>query len=90
LWFGLPDTDDSVPISFAKFFRKRLTASSTYGAQDEGDAVSFRTALDLIAGGHLDVSPLLSHVYPIEQIDTAFAVANDPVPAGALKVSVTF
>ncbi len=90
LWFGLPDTDDSVPISFAKFFRKRLTASSTYGAQDEVDAVSFKTALDLIAGSHIDVSPLLSHVYPIEEIDTAFAVANDPVPAGALKVSVTF
>lgn len=90
MWFGLPDTDDSVQISFAKFFRKRLSASSTYGAQDEGDAVSFRTALDLIAGGHIDVSPLLSHVYPIEQIATAFEVANDPVPAGALKVSVSF
>ncbi len=90
LWFGLPDTDDSVPISFSKFFRKRLTASSTFGAQDEGDSVSFRLALDLIAGKQIDVSPLLSHVYPIEQIDTAFAVANDPTPDGALKVSVTF
>lgn len=90
MWFGLPDTDDSVQISFAKFFRKRLTASSTYGAQDEGDAVSFRTALDLIAGGHIDVSPLLSHIYPIDEIDTAFRVANDPVPDGALKVSVSF
>ena len=90
MWFGLPDTDDSVQISFAKFFRKKLSASSTYGAQDEGDAVSFRTALDLIAGGHIDVSPLLSHVYPIDEIDTAFRVANDPVPDGALKVSVRF
>lgn len=90
LWFGLPDTDDSVQISFAKFFRKRLTASSTYGAQDEGDAVSFQAALDIIAGGHIDVSPLLSHVYPVEEIQTAFDVANDPVPAGALKVSVSF
>ena len=90
LWFGLPDTDDSVQISFAKFFRKRLTASSTYGAQDEGDAVSFQAALDLISGGHIDVAPLLSHVYPIEEIQTAFDVANDPVPAGALKVSVSF
>lgn len=90
MWFGLPDTDDSVQISFAKFFRKRLAASSTYGAQDEGDAVSFRTALDLIAGGHIDVSPLLSHIYPIDEIDTAFRVANDPVPDGALKVSVSF
>ncbi len=90
MWFGLPDTDDSVQISFAKFFRKRLTASSTYGAQDEGDAVSFQTALDLISGGQIDVSPLLSHIYPVEEIGTAFDVANDPVADGALKVSVSF
>lgn len=90
MWFGLPDTDDSVPISFAQFFRKRLTASSTFGAQDEGDAVSFQTALDLISGRHIDVSPLLSHVYPIEEIGTAFDVANEPIAEGALKVSVTF
>ena len=90
MWFGLPDTDDSVQISFAKFFRKRLTASSTYGAQQEGDSLSFKAALDLIAGGHIDVTPLLSHIYPIEEITTAFAVANDPVPEGALKVSLTF
>ncbi len=90
MWFGLPDTDDSVQISFAKFFRKRLAASSTYGAQQEGDAVSFQTALDLISGGQIDVSPLLSHIYPIEEIQTAFNVANDPVPEGALKVSVSF
>lgn len=90
MWFGLPDTDDSVPISFARFFRKKLAASSTYGAQDEGNAVSFQKALDLIAARRIDVSPLLSHVYPIEEITTAFTVANDPVPACALKVSVTF
>ncbi len=90
MWFGLPDSDDSVSISFAKFFRKKLTASSTYGAQDEGDAVSFRTALSLIATGQVDVLPLLSHVYPIDDIETAFAVANDPGPGGALKVSLSF
>ena len=90
MWFGLPDTDDSVPISFAQFFRKRLAASSTFGAQDEGDAVSFQTALDLISARQIDVSPLLSHVYPIEEIDTAFAIANEPVADGALKVSLTF
>ena len=90
LWFGLPDTEDSVPIDFFKFFRKRLAASSTYGAQEEGDAVSFQTALDLIASGQIDVKPLLKDAFPIEQIKTAFEVANDPVPSGALKVSVTF
>lgn len=90
MWFGLPDSDDSVQVSFAKFFRKKLSATSTYGAQDEGDAVSFQLALDIIGGKQLDVSPLLSHVYPIEEINTAFDVANEPIEEGALKVSVTF
>ncbi|MEM7094615.1 MAG: zinc-binding dehydrogenase [Actinomycetota bacterium] len=90
MWFGLPDTDRKVEISYAKFFRKRLTAWSTYGAQEEADAVSFATALDLIARRDIDVSPLLSHIYSVDDIDTAIAVANDPIPEGALKVSVSF
>lgn len=90
LWFGLPDSDDSISISFAKFFRKKLSAASTYGAQDEGDRVSFKAALDLIARREIDVSPLLSHIYPIEEINTAFATANEPIEEGALKVSVSF
>jgi len=90
MWFGLPDNDDDVPISYAKFFRKRLTANSTYGAQEEADGVSFQAALDLISNGAIDVSPLLSHVYPIDDITTAIAVANEPLAEGALKVSLSF
>lgn len=90
MWFGLPDSDDPVPLTYAKFFRKRLTATSTYGAQQEPNAASFATALDMIASGAIDVSPLLSHVYPIDEIDTAIAVANEPLQEGALKVSLRF
>lgn len=90
MWFGLPDDDDPVPVSYAKFFRKKLTANSTYGAQDETDAISFKAALDLIATGKIDVTPLLSHVYPIDEIGTAIAIANEPLAEGALKVSLSF
>lgn len=90
MWFGLPDSNDGVPINFHNFFRKRLTATSTYGAQDEADAASFKFALELIANGQIDVSPLLSHVYPVEEIDTAFEVAYLPQSEGALKVSISF
>jgi len=90
MWFGLPDSDGPVPLTYAKFFRKRLTATSTYGAQQEHNAASFAAALDMIASGSIDVSPLLSHVYPIDEIDTAIQVANEPVDAGALKVSLRF
>ena len=90
LWFGLPSTDDNIHMRFQKFFRKRLSGASTYGAQDEPDAMSFRQALQLIASGDIDVSPLLSHVYDVSDIGDAFRLAHEPHDAGALKVSVSF
>ncbi|WP_419842170.1 zinc-dependent alcohol dehydrogenase [Candidatus Poriferisodalis sp.] len=90
LWFGLPSTDDNIHVRFQKFFRKRLTAASTYGAQEEPGAMSFRQALRLIASGAIDVSPLLSHVFDVSDIGDAFRLAHEPHDAGALKVSVRF
>jgi L-iditol 2-dehydrogenase len=88
-WFGLPDTNDPVPIDFRLFFRRKLTAFSTYGAQAEPGLVSFRVALEHIRRGEIDVRPLLSHVVPVEEIDRAFQMA-DAYPDGVLKVSVAF
>ncbi len=89
LWFGLPDTSDAVPVSFHKFFRKRLTAQTVYGAQFEPGLVSFRVALDQIARGAIDVKPLLSHVLPIEDVRHAFELAHSR-DEDAIKVSVSF
>jgi len=88
-WFGLPDTNDPVPIDFRLFFRRKLTAFSMYGAQAEPGLVSFRVALEHIRRGEIDVRPLLSHVVPVEEIDRAFQLA-DAYPDGVLKVSVAF
>lgn len=89
LWFGLPDTSDPVNISFQKFFRKRLTAQTVYGAQFEPGLVSFRVALDMIARGDIDVTPLLSHILPIEEVGRAFELAHSRDDE-AIKVSVAF
>lgn len=89
LWFGLPDTSEQVAISFQRFFRKRLTAQTVYGAQFEAGLVSFRVALDMIARGDIDVRPLLSHVLPIEEVSRAFELAHSR-DEGAIKVSVAF
>ena len=88
-WFGLPDTTSLIDFNFRDFFRKRLTAHSTYGAQGESGLVSFRIALDWIVRKEIDVSPLLSHVLPIEDIGKAFELA-DSREDGAMKVSVSF
>jgi L-iditol 2-dehydrogenase len=89
LWFGLPDTSDPVPVPFQKFFRKRLTAQTVYGAQFEPGLVSFRAALAHIVRGDIDVSPLLSHVLPVEQVARAFELAHSR-DERAIKVSVSF
>ena len=88
-WFGLPDTNEPVPIDFRLFFRRKLTAFSTYGAQSEPGLVSFQVALQHIRRGEIDVRPLLSHVVPVEEIDHAFRLA-DTCENGVLKVSISF
>ena len=88
-WFGLPDTNDVVPIDFQLFFRRKLTAFSTFGAQTEPGLVSFRVALQHIRRGEIDVRPLLSHVVPVEEIAHGFQLA-DACGEGVLKVSISF
>ncbi|MEM9132764.1 MAG: zinc-binding dehydrogenase [Actinomycetota bacterium] len=90
LWFGLPDSEEPVPIDFRGFFRKRLSAWSAYGAQEEPGLASFQAATDLIVRGEIDVSQVVSHILPVEDIDEAFALANDPGVDDAVKVSLSF
>ncbi|MEL7159040.1 MAG: zinc-binding dehydrogenase [Actinomycetota bacterium] len=90
LWFGLPDSEAPVPFDFRQFFRKRLTAWSVYGAQDEPALASFQAAADIILRGEIDVADIVSHIMPIEQINDAFALANDPAADDAVKVSLSF
>ncbi len=89
LFFGLPDTSSPIPFKFQEFFRKRITASTTYGTQFEPDLVSFRMALDLIVKGEIDVSRLVSHTFPIEQIDEAMHQAHEDIK-NTLKVALSF
>jgi threonine dehydrogenase-like Zn-dependent dehydrogenase len=89
IWFGLPEGASDYPFSFEKFFRRRLTAHSVFGAQGEPGLESFRYALRLIADGAIDVAPLLSHMLPIDKVDEAFGIAHDRT-GNALKVSIKF
>lgn len=89
VWFGLPEGPGHYPFEFGDFFRKGLTAYSNFGAQGEPGLHSFRYAVRLITDGAIDVSPLLSHMLPIEQVDEAFRIARERTD-NALKVSIKF
>jgi threonine dehydrogenase-like Zn-dependent dehydrogenase len=89
VWFGLPAGAGVYPFSFGSFFRRRVTAYSTFDAQGEPGLESFRHAVRLIADGAIDVAPLLSHMLPIDQVEDAFRIAHERTD-NALKVSVRF
>ena len=89
VWFGLPEGAGHYPFSFQEFFRRGLTAYSNFGAQGEPGLESFRYAVRLITDGAIDVTPLLTHMLPIENVDEAFRIARDRTD-NALKVSIKF
>lgn len=89
VWFGLPEGTADYPLSFSTFFRRALTAYSNFGAQGEPGLESFRYAVRLIADGAIDVTPLLTHMLPIEEVGEAFHIAHDRSD-NALKVSIKF
>ncbi len=87
--FGLPETDDGVPFPYGTFFRKRVTAFSTFGSQDEPGQPRYVEALEWIARGEIDPGPIVSHILPIDQVGRALELA-DTREDGVIKVSLSF
>jgi L-iditol 2-dehydrogenase len=89
VFFGLPDTRESVPFSYARFFMKQLRMYAVVGAQAEEDLSSFHKALDWIARREIDVTRMVSHRLSLEEIDRAMLLAHER-DEDALKVTLDF
>ena len=87
--FGLPPNMEMVGFDWDTFFRRRLTMHAVHGGQDEPGLPDFRLAVDYIRNGEVDVSPLVTHQFPITEVGEAFDLAHSKED-GALKVSLTF
>ena len=89
VFFGLPDTNESVPFSYARFFMKQLRMYAVVGAQAEEDLSSFHKALDWIARREIDVTRMVSHRLSLEAIERAMLLAHER-DEDALKVTLDF
>ncbi len=87
--FGLPETDDEVPFRFGAFFRKRATAHTAFGSQEEPGQPCYVQALNWIARGEIDVKPIASHTLPVEHVQRAFQIARSKDDR-AVKVALSF
>lgn len=88
VWFGVPQSAELIPFNFDLFFRKRVSAYSPLGAQDELELSSFRQALKWIEDGVIDMSEVVTHSFPLTRIDEAFGAARERAD-GAVKIVVT-
>ena len=86
--FGMP-AGDEMTIPFERLFRRRPTVEFCWGAQAEPGHTSFRAALDLIADGSVDTSPLGLRLWPFEELPEALRRAAAGGPQ-VVKVGVRF
>jgi len=85
LYFGVPP-EVIHNVNWNKLWRKNLTVVASVEPDFERD---FPLAMRWIAEGRVDVSPIITHRYPMEQIQEAYEVFLNRTD-GALKVIVEF
>jgi threonine dehydrogenase-like Zn-dependent dehydrogenase len=85
LAFGVPHRRE-YSLRFFDLFRREGQLVCSVGPNVH---VDFPQAVDLIARGHFDVAPLITHRYPFERAQEAFATFADRRD-GAVKVMLDF
>ncbi len=91
--FGVPDKENhagviKLPMMDMQRKELKLVLSVNYGDNPYPD---YALALDWIAQGRLDVSPLVTHVLPFSEIQRGFELAVDkPLEEKAVKVVLEF
>jgi threonine dehydrogenase-like Zn-dependent dehydrogenase len=86
LYFGVPDEDINPNFPIMSFFRQNINLISSVGP----DLVpNFSLSRDMIAQGRIDVSPLVTHVLPFQEIQKAYELFIDRKD-GAIKVFLNY
>ena len=71
LAFGVPD-DPTYPFRFGDLFRKNLRLIGSVGPDAQNN---FPLAMDMIAQGRIDVSPMITHRLPFTEVQRGFELS---------------
>ena len=86
LFFGVPRLR-TFSFDFYTFFRKYCHTNSISGTAKEPGRVSVRSALNVIADGEIDVSSMITHRFPFEQVREAYELVRTRTD-GVIKVII--
>ena len=68
---GFSDAEVAIPTQSLLFREITIVGCS-------GFVFECRTAIELLAAGRVNVKPLITHEYPIDDVQRAFTEASDP------------
>ena len=85
LQFGVPH--HPMTVDYSRMFGKCLFNKSIVNASREKGHTSTIQAMELISSSFLDISPVLTHRYPFEQVMEAYELQKTGVD-GAVKILV--
>lgn len=83
LLFGVPPKGSILKVNLSSIYSNELTLTSSYGCSE----IETNQALSLISQKSIDVKPLITHRFKIEQSAEAFRCAKDA--NGVMKVIIT-
>jgi L-iditol 2-dehydrogenase len=83
LLFGVPPKDSMLKLDLSLIYSNELNVTSSYGCSE----IETNQALSLISQKSIDVKPLITHRFRIEQSAEAFRCAKDA--NGVMKVIIT-
>ena len=86
LYFGVPRAK-TIEFDYETFFWKFPRVKTICEAQREENQASTRFALDLLARGEVDPSPILTHRFPFDQVADAYELQRIR-DEGAIKIVV--
>jgi L-iditol 2-dehydrogenase len=79
---------ESVPLTVNNGLRRELNLVWIYSYALWKGVPEFQISLDLLAEGRVDAKPIITHIFPLEEINAGFQAALDKTTSGAVKVMV--
>jgi threonine dehydrogenase-like Zn-dependent dehydrogenase len=77
--------DEGIALEVQRF-EKDLVGISGYSYW--GNRTEFEIGLELLANGDVDAKPVVTHSFPLDDINKAFDTAKNPRDTGAIKVVI--
>ena len=84
--FGVPQTTSVYELNFGELFRKELKLLGSLGPEVQ---IDFPPAVELVANDEIDVSPIISHRLPSDDVQKAFDMAAEKTD-NAIKILLKY